>query len=106
VEITLADMAYNQTTFTFKTFKNFNRFNITDITANVKENVLLSQFPGHYRPFSPQVAGSNNPAIRALAERLRQNGKAYKVVITACMRKLLIILIIDNRGRLPFLNPS
>jgi len=33
-----------------------------------------------------------NPAIRALAERLRQNGKAYKVVITACMRKLLIIL--------------
>jgi transposase len=33
-----------------------------------------------------------NPAIRTLAERLRQNGKAYKVVITACMRKLLIIL--------------
>ena len=33
-----------------------------------------------------------NPAIRTLAERLRQNGKAYKVVITACMRKLLVIL--------------
>lgn len=33
-----------------------------------------------------------NPIIRALAERLRQNGKAYKVIITACMRKLLIIL--------------
>jgi len=33
-----------------------------------------------------------NPAIHALAERLRQNGKAYKVVITACMRKLLVIL--------------
>jgi transposase len=33
-----------------------------------------------------------NPAIRTLAERLRQNGKVYKVVITACMRKLLIIL--------------
>jgi transposase len=33
-----------------------------------------------------------NPVIRALAERLKQKGKAYKVVITACMRKLLIIL--------------
>ena len=33
-----------------------------------------------------------NPAIRELALRLKQNGKAYKVVITACMRKLLIIL--------------
>jgi transposase len=33
-----------------------------------------------------------NPAIRKLADRLKQNGKAYKVVITACMRKLLIIL--------------
>ena len=33
-----------------------------------------------------------NPVIRTLAERLRQNGKVYKVVITACMRKLLIIL--------------
>ena len=33
-----------------------------------------------------------NPVIRSFAERLKQNGKAYKVVITACMRKLLIIL--------------
>jgi len=33
-----------------------------------------------------------NPAIRELALRLKQNGKAYKVVLTACMRKLLIIL--------------
>ncbi|MBN1796805.1 MAG: IS110 family transposase [Sedimentisphaerales bacterium] len=33
-----------------------------------------------------------NPVIHAIAERLKQNGKAYKVVITACMRKLLIIL--------------
>jgi transposase len=33
-----------------------------------------------------------NPAIRTLAIRLKQKGKAYKVVITACMRKLLIIL--------------
>lgn len=33
-----------------------------------------------------------NPVIRTLASRLKQKGKAYKVVITACMRKLLIIL--------------
>ena len=33
-----------------------------------------------------------NPIIRNLAERLEQKGKPYKVVMTACMHKLLIIL--------------
>lgn len=33
-----------------------------------------------------------NPAIREFAERLKQKGKAYKVVLTACMRKLLTML--------------
>jgi transposase len=33
-----------------------------------------------------------NPAIRAFAQRLKQQGKRFKVVITACMRKLLVIL--------------
>jgi transposase len=33
-----------------------------------------------------------NPAIHRFANRLREKGKAFKVVITACMRKLLIIL--------------
>ena len=33
-----------------------------------------------------------NPAIRSFSCRLREQGKAFKVVITACMRKLLIIL--------------
>lgn len=33
-----------------------------------------------------------NPIIRAFYERLRQAGKAPKVALTACMRKLLIIL--------------
>jgi transposase len=33
-----------------------------------------------------------NPAIRELAARLKQKGKAYRVVLTACMRKLLVIL--------------
>jgi transposase len=33
-----------------------------------------------------------NPAIRAFSERLAAQGKKPKVVITACMRKLLVIL--------------
>jgi transposase len=33
-----------------------------------------------------------NPAIHRFASRLREQGKVFKVVITACMRKLLIIL--------------
>ncbi|MBA4424176.1 MAG: IS110 family transposase [Syntrophus sp. (in: bacteria)] len=33
-----------------------------------------------------------NPVIRAMAERLTHAGKPFKVVMTACMRKLLIIL--------------
>jgi len=33
-----------------------------------------------------------NPVIKAFAHRLRKAGKPYKVMITACMRKLLVIL--------------
>lgn len=33
-----------------------------------------------------------NPIIRAFAERLKAQGKAAKVITTACMRKLLVIL--------------
>jgi transposase len=33
-----------------------------------------------------------NPVIRAFAERLEAAGKPYKVVMVACMRKLLVIL--------------
>ena len=33
-----------------------------------------------------------NPLIRALAQRLTASGKAFKVVMVACMRKLLTIL--------------
>ncbi len=33
-----------------------------------------------------------NPVIRSFSERLSNEGKAFKVVITACMRKLLVIL--------------
>lgn len=33
-----------------------------------------------------------NPVIRAFYERLRASGKGFKVAVTACMRKLLVIL--------------
>ncbi len=33
-----------------------------------------------------------NPVIRSFAQRLESEGKPFKVVITACMRKLLVIL--------------
>ena len=32
-----------------------------------------------------------NPVIKAFADRLAQHGKPFKVVLTACMRKLLVI---------------
>lgn len=38
------------------------------------------------------VAKRFNPRIRSFAERLHRAGKPFKVVITACMRKLLTIL--------------
>jgi len=37
-------------------------------------------------------ARNHNPVIRRFADRLTQSGKPFKVVLTACMRKLLIIL--------------
>jgi transposase len=38
------------------------------------------------------TARTHNPVIRAFAKRLEAAGKPFKVVITACMRKLLVIL--------------
>jgi len=37
-------------------------------------------------------AMTHNPAIKAFAQRLKQAGKLPKVVIVACMRKLLTIM--------------
>jgi transposase len=39
-----------------------------------------------------RVAKRHNPAIRACAARLPAAGKPFKVVITACMRKILVVL--------------
>jgi transposase len=36
-------------------------------------------------------AKRSNPVIRAFAKRLTERGKPFKVVLTACMRKLLVI---------------
>lgn len=38
------------------------------------------------------TARRDNPEIKAFSERLEKSGKAAKVAITACMRKLLVIL--------------
>lgn len=37
-------------------------------------------------------ASRHNPVLKAFAERLKQKGKQGKVYLTACMRKLLVIL--------------
>ena len=38
------------------------------------------------------VATQHNPVLRAFYQRLRNEGKPAKVALTACMRKLLVIL--------------
>ena len=38
------------------------------------------------------VATRHNPTIPSFYERLRAGGKAKKLAITACMRKLLVIV--------------
>jgi transposase len=43
-----------------------------------------------------------NPTIRAFAERLQKAGKRPKVVLTACMRKLLVILNTMLRDQAPW----
>ena len=48
------------------------------------------------------VAARCNPVIRAFAQRLRAAGKATKVVLTACMRKLLIMLNAMLKHRTPW----
>jgi len=44
------------------------------------------------------TASRCNPAIREFTQRRRQEGKTYKVVMTVCMRKLLIILNVMVRN--------
>lgn len=46
-----------------------------------------------------------NPALHAFAQRLQHAGKPFKVVITACMRKLLAILNTMVRQGAPWKSP-
>ncbi len=48
------------------------------------------------------VAARFNPVIRVFYQRLRAAGKAKKVVLTACMRKLLIVLNAMLKHRTPW----
>src|SRR5262249_10865497 len=43
-----------------------------------------------------------NPVIRAFAQRLAAQGKKPKVIITACMRKLLVILNAMLKKNMPW----
>ena len=47
-------------------------------------------------------ARNHNPTIKAFADRLEALGKPFKVVITACMRKLLVILNTMVRNNTPW----
>ena len=51
------------------------------------------------------VASKCNPVIRAFYQRLRAAGKPAKVALTACMRKLLVILNAMARSGTPW-NPT
>jgi transposase len=47
-----------------------------------------------------------NPRIRAFADRLRAAGKAFKVALIACMRKLLTIFNVMLRTNEPWRTPA
>ena len=51
------------------------------------------------------VATRHNPALRACYERLLAAGKAKKVALTACMRKLLTICNAIVKSNTPWQNP-
>jgi len=51
---------------------------------------------------STLVAVRYNPVLKAFYERLRIMGKAAKVALTACMRKLLTILHAMVKHRTPW----
>ena len=48
------------------------------------------------------VATRYNPGIRRFYRRLRANGKSAKVALTACIRKLLILLNAILKNKTPY----
>ena len=51
------------------------------------------------------VATRHNPQVKGFYERLLAAGKAKKVALVACMRKLLIILNAVLKHRTPWRSP-
>jgi transposase len=51
-------------------------------------------------------AMQHNPAIHALAQRLRGNGRPGKVIVVACMRKLLVMLNTMLAKAQPYQRPT
>ena len=52
------------------------------------------------------AAKKYNPVIRKFYERLIKQGKEKKVALTACMRKLLVILNVMMRTHEPWRNQT
>lgn len=60
--------------------------------ADLRHGLFMAAFVASYR----------NPVIKAFADRLRAAGKRHKVVLVACMRKLLTILNLMVRTNQPW----
>ena len=52
------------------------------------------------------TARSHNPLIKSMAARLSKAGKPFKVMMTACMRKLLTMLNVMIRTKQPWRTPT
>jgi transposase len=52
------------------------------------------------------TARSHNPLIKSMARRLSKAGKPFKVMMTACMRKLLTMLNVMIRTQQPWRSPT
>jgi transposase len=52
------------------------------------------------------TARSHNPLIKSMATRLSKAGKPFKVMMTACMRKLLTMLNVMIRTHQPWRSPT
>jgi transposase len=55
---------------------------------------------------STLVAVRRNPALRDFYQRLRRAGKAPKMALTACMRKLIVTLNAIVKNGIPWIVPA
>ena len=96
----------------------FNRQQISALVGLAPLNRDSGRYRGKRRTFGGRSAVRSalymatlsairhNPVIKAYYERLLANGKEKKVAITACMRKLLVILNAMARDQQPWRYPS